>query len=85
MNCTRSTESDTLLREIIANCHKGGAYQIPEVYAFRDHSDDAFEWLDRAYVERDAGLVAMKVDPLLKSLHSDPQFAPFLKKLNLPT
>jgi hypothetical protein len=63
MNCTGSTESDTSLGEIIAKCHKGCAYQIAEVYAFRNHSDDAFEWLDRAYAKRDAGLVATKVDP----------------------
>jgi hypothetical protein len=26
-----------------------------------------------------------KVDPLLKSLHKDPRYVAFLKKLNLPT
>ena len=54
------------------------------VYAFRNQSDEAFEWLDRAYAQRDGGLIGTKVDPLLKSLHSDPRFAALLKKLNLP-
>jgi hypothetical protein len=54
------------------------------VYGFRNESGEAFEWLDRAYAQRDGGLIAVKVDPMLKSLHGDPRFAAFLKKLNLP-
>jgi len=50
MNCTDSTESDAALSELIAKCHEGGAYQITEAYVFRNQSDEAFEWLDRAYV-----------------------------------
>ena len=34
-----------------------------------------FEWLDRFYVKHDDGLIFMKDDPLLKSLHNDPRFA----------
>jgi TolB-like protein/DNA-binding winged helix-turn-helix (wHTH) protein/Tfp pilus assembly protein PilF len=81
----REKESDAALSEFIAKYQAGGAYQIAEVYAFRNQSDKAFEWLDRAYAQRDGGLIATKVEPLLKSLHKDPRFAAFLKKLNLPT
>jgi TolB-like protein/DNA-binding winged helix-turn-helix (wHTH) protein/predicted Zn-dependent protease len=81
----RKKESDAVLGEYIAKYHASDAYQIAEVYAFRNQSDEAFEWLDRAYAQRDPGLIATKVDPLLKSLHSDPRFAAFLKKLNLPS
>jgi len=73
------------LGELIEKYHAGEAYGIAEVYAFRNQSDKAFEWLDRAYAQRDGGLIATKVDPLLKSLHSDPRYAAFLKKLNFPT
>ena len=45
----------------------------------------AFAWLDRAYVQRDDGLIFTKVEPLLKSLHNDPRFTGLLKKLNLQT
>jgi hypothetical protein len=38
-----------------------------------------------ASAQRDAGLPATKIDPLLNSLHGDPRFVAFLKKLNLPT
>jgi hypothetical protein len=37
------------------------------------------------HAKRDDGLIETKVDPLLKSLHNNPRFAAFLKKLNLPS
>ncbi len=47
------------------------ALQIAEVYAFRGEADAAFVWLDRAYVQRDAGRTFRKGDPLLASLERD--------------
>jgi TolB-like protein/DNA-binding winged helix-turn-helix (wHTH) protein/cytochrome c-type biogenesis protein CcmH/NrfG len=79
----REKEADAALRELVAKYSKRGAYQIAQVYAFRNQSDEAFVWLDRAYVLRDGGLNETKVDPLLKSLHADPRYAAFSKKLNL--
>jgi TolB-like protein/DNA-binding winged helix-turn-helix (wHTH) protein/Tfp pilus assembly protein PilF len=81
----REKESDAALSEYIAKHHASGAYQIAMIYAFRNESDGAFEWLDRAYTQHDGGLITTKVEPLLKNLHGDPRFAAFLKKLNLPT
>jgi tetratricopeptide (TPR) repeat protein len=80
----REKESDTALRELIAKYHEGDAYQIAEVYAFRNQFDEAFEWLDRAYVQRDDDLIETKVDPLLKNLHRNPRYTALLKKLNFP-
>jgi TolB-like protein/DNA-binding winged helix-turn-helix (wHTH) protein len=80
----RKRESDAALSELIANFPQN-AYQIAEVYAFRNQSDKAFEWLDRAYDQRNAGLIVTKVDPLLKSLRHAPRYAALLKKLNFPT
>jgi TolB-like protein/DNA-binding winged helix-turn-helix (wHTH) protein/Flp pilus assembly protein TadD len=79
----RKKESDVALSELIAK-YQRNAYQIAEVYAFRNQSDEAFEWLDRAYVQRNPGLIGTKVEPLLKSLHQDPRYAALLKKLNFP-
>ncbi len=83
----RKKESDAALRELIAKYHATNAGEIAAVYAFRNQRDEAFEWLERAYAQRDSGLMgnSLKVDPFLKSLHNDPRFAAFLKKLNLPT
>jgi len=79
----RKKESDTALSTLIAKYHES-TYGIAQVYAFRSQSDEAFAWLDRAYAQRNTGLISTKVNPLLKNLHKDPRFAAFLKKLNLP-
>src|SRR6266478_2948467 len=81
----RKNDSDAALSELVTKYHEGAAFQIAQVYAFRNQSDEAFDWLDRAYAQHDSGLVGTKVDPLLKSLRKDPRYAAFLKKLNLPT
>jgi serine/threonine protein kinase len=60
------------------------AYQVAEIYGYRGETDKAFEWLERAYKQRDGGLSQMKGDPLLRSLHSDPRWHAFLKKMKLP-
>jgi TolB-like protein/DNA-binding winged helix-turn-helix (wHTH) protein len=81
----REKESDAALRELIAKHQAIDPYLIAEIYAFRNQSDEAFEWLDRAYAKHNDGLIFANVEPLLKSLHNDPRFAALLKKLNLPT
>ena len=81
----RKKDSDTALSELITKYDASNQYLIAEVYAFRNQSDEAFEWLDRAYSQRNSGLIVTKVDPLLKNLHHDPRYAALLKKLNFPT
>jgi hypothetical protein len=71
--------------ELIAKHDTDWAYQIAEVYAFRGESDKAFEWLERAYKQRDPGLTQIKNDPLLKILRHDPRYTDLLKKMYLPT
>ena len=79
----RKKESDTALSELIAKYQTDDGFQIAGVYAFRHEPDKAFEWLDRAYVQRDTGLAGTKADPLLKNLHGDPRYIALLRKLRL--
>ncbi|HSF19941.1 MAG TPA: protein kinase [Vicinamibacteria bacterium] len=81
----RRYDADTKLAEFIENYQAVAAYQIAEVWAYRGESDRAFEWLERAYAERDAGLAQIKGDPLLKSLEDDPRYSTFLRKMRLPS
>jgi tetratricopeptide (TPR) repeat protein len=81
----RKKESNSALSEFIDKFHASNAYEIAQVYAFRNEADKAFEWLDRAYAQRDPSLMSTKIDPFLKNLHGDPRYTAFLKKLNLPT
>ncbi len=80
----RKKESDSVLSELIATYQMDDAFQLAGVYAFRHEPDKAFEWLDRACVQRDTGLAATKVEPLLKDLRGDPPYIALLKKLRLP-
>src|SRR5882762_5499191 len=80
----RQKESDTALSELIAKDHARSPYSIATVYAFENRSDQAFEWLDRAYAQRAGDVIGTRIDPFLKRLHGDPRFAAFLKKLHLP-
>ena len=77
-------EAEQRLSELIAKSADSGAYQIAEVYAWWADKDNAFQWLDRASVQHDGGLILVKVDPLLKSIRPDPRFKAFLRKMNLP-
>ena len=72
------------LDELIAKYAGDAAYQVAEVYAWRGEKDKAFEWLERAYAQRDGGLIAIKYDTLLGSLRADPRFKAMLRKMKLP-
>jgi serine/threonine protein kinase/tetratricopeptide (TPR) repeat protein len=79
----RPAESDRALRELIDRRAGDAAYQIAMAHAVRGESDAAFEWLDRAYSQRDSGLAIMKPEPVLRSLHADPRWEAFLRKMGL--
>jgi tetratricopeptide (TPR) repeat protein len=79
----REAEADAALRDLIAKDAEGAAYNIGQVYAARGESDSAFEWFERAYIQRDPGLTEMKALPLLRPLHADPRWSAFLRKMQL--
>ena len=60
------------------------AVGIADVYALRGQPDDAMQWLERAYAQKDPELYNVKTEPELKGLAGDPRFKAFLKKMNLP-
>ena len=76
-------ESDAALRGLIEKDSAGAAFQIAVGYAYRGETDLAFEWLERAYVQRDPGVGSTKVSPTLRNLHGDPRWKPFLEKMGL--
>ncbi len=80
----RRAEADSQLQRLIEEDAQGAAYQIAEVYAFRGEPDHAFEWLERAFRQRDPGVSEILESPFLKRLAKDPRYAPFLKKVGLP-
>lgn len=59
------------------------AYQIAETHAYRGETDAAFEWLDRALIQRDAGLTYLQNDPLMANIHADVRWDEILTRLGL--
>ena len=60
------------------------AYQIAEVYALRNDAKATFEWLDRAWSNRDPGINTLYFDPFILRYRDDPRFAAFCGKVGLP-
>ena len=56
-------------------------YSIAALYAELDEKDAAFEWLERAFQERDSDIASLKVDPAFDSLHSDARFFNLLRRI----
>ena len=80
----RRSESDAALAAMKSKYGGEMAYQIAEVHAFRGEADLAFEWLERAYDQRDGGVTEIKGDRLMRGLVGDPRYKAFLRKLKLP-
>ena len=79
----RRAESEATLKQLIDACAEDGALQIAETFAYCGDADRAFEWLERAYLQRDSGLPQMQSWPLLRNLRGDMRWEPFLQKMGL--
>jgi serine/threonine-protein kinase len=76
--------ADAALADLMAKAREGFAYQIAEVYAVRGEKDKAFEWLQISFDDRDAGMLSLVVDPLVRSLRDDPRYKNLVAKVGLP-
>ena len=76
--------ADAALADLIVT-HRGELdYQIAQIYAVRGETDKAFEWLQIAYNDHDAGMLSLLIDPLLRGLHSDARYKALVAKLGMP-
>jgi TolB-like protein/DNA-binding winged helix-turn-helix (wHTH) protein len=80
----RKADSDAALSKLVASQAETHPFIIAEAYASRGESDEALQWLDRAYLQKDGGLMNMASDLGLRHLLGDPRYKAFLKKMNLP-
>jgi Tfp pilus assembly protein PilF len=56
---------------------------IARIYLCLKQKDRVFEWLEKAYEERDAWLFNHKVFPIYDPIRSDPRFKAMMKKMKL--
>jgi len=80
----RKDSADEAIQQYEAKYQNVAAYQVGEVYAYRGEADNAFRWLDRAYMQRDGGLLLMKCDPFLNNIRRDARYSALLSKMKLP-
>jgi TolB-like protein/DNA-binding winged helix-turn-helix (wHTH) protein len=76
--------SQRVLEQLVARYGSSSPHLVAAVYAWRGEKDQAFEWLERAYGKRNAGLTWIKIDTDFRGLRGDPRFKALLKKMNLP-
>ncbi len=80
----RSKESNAALAALVEGWADSSAIQVAQVHAWRGEADRAFEWMDRAFAQRDLGMLWIRTDPLFRKVHADPRWEPFLRKMSLP-
>jgi TolB-like protein/Tfp pilus assembly protein PilF len=76
-------ESDAALAQMLKS-HANRPLLISSVYAFRGQLDEALQWLDRAYVQKDPALLLLKSQLSFDKLDGDPRYKALLRKMNLP-
>ena len=58
-------------------------FGIAVIYLGLGQNEQAFEWLEKAYEEKDHWMAALKVYSMFDSVRSDPRFTSLLKKMGL--
>ncbi len=59
------------------------SYGIALIHTAFGKKDQVFQWLEKAYEERDSLLCEIKVEPAFDNMRSDPRFTALLKKMGL--
>jgi len=84
----RLGNGDETLRILSQLQTSGEKYVSPSsialIYASLGDIDQSFSWNERAFQERDASLVWLRVAPESDSVRSDPRFADLLHRMNFP-
>jgi serine/threonine-protein kinase len=82
----RKDEAQTILKSFLEmrKQHFISPFMIAMLYTSLGQKDDAFDWLNKAYDERDPQLIWFHIDPQLDPLHSDPRFSQLIQRMRIP-
>ncbi len=82
----RKDEIETLLQELQERATS--EYVLPvyfaRLYASLGNTDKAFQWLEKAYKERDWSMLLLKTWPPWDPLRSDPRFDDLVQRMKFP-
>lgn len=81
----RTAEAQSILDQLNKLSEKRyvESYPIAVIHAGLGETDRAFEWLEKAYENRDELMLAIGLDPRLDQLRSDPRYTSLLKRMGL--
>jgi len=85
--CKRKSEARKVLKELcrLAEQRFVSAFDFAIIYAGLGEANSAFEWLERARVERSFSmLLSLKAEPRLDPLRADIRFQDLLRQVGLP-
>jgi len=80
----KQAEADQALAKLRALVGDTAAFQFADVYAQWGRTNDALDWLEKAYHLHDPGLVQLKVDPLMDPIRAEPRFKEIERNMNFP-
>ena len=81
---TAAVQKLAILRERYTQ-GQASAYDVAVVYTGLAETDQALEWLEKAFVERSGGLLQIKADLMFDTIRSDARFASIVGRLGLPS
>ena len=79
----RETEAQEALNRLVSEYGKQNPVWIAEAYSWRGQKDEAFNWLEKGFMQRSTGLSYMLGNNVFYSLTNDSRWADLLKKMNL--
>jgi len=60
------------------------SYFVAAAHAVLGEKEAAFEWLEKAFQERESHLLELKVSPWFDNLHGDTRFDDLVKRIGIP-
>ena len=79
----KKSKANHILRDLIERSKSGyvSSFWVGTIYHGLGETNNAFEWFEKAFNERDGNLIYLTTPPPFDSLRSDPRFKQLLIKM----
>jgi serine/threonine-protein kinase len=78
----KSEEARAALNGLLSETKYAPPYNIALLYNALDKGDEAMNWLEKAYLDRDPKMTFLKVDPKWNNLRNEPRFVDLMKRMH---